>query len=445
MSSSYLDNLKKLAKQPFGSAPSTTSRRKTSEAEMRKTKIREKEMRMRKAEAARIASIGVNFNPLDPALDDVIGKPEALSQAMTKARLAETEQTDEIKSLQVKMNAARAQAGRDAQARAKAERLAREREMDRRADEEMERQRVAALQTMQREREERTRKTMAFAADCQKQLAEREYQRMLEVEAKIVEGEQMKKTFQQLEVAEKVKEEKKLVAAKERAAELKIANAKSKERRAIKEREEWERDQAALRYMAIKAEEERQRVLEEERVKREKALLQAKMLAEQERIMDTRGEEDAARARKHQEAAELAERRKIREKEERRRRAAKDCEVARQQQMALKDEAVRREKDLDKKLTAMTAAEAARVAFEAEEASRRQAEARLENQAGVLRQIAERGMKRMEEASLTYKERQELMLKEARRARSIAAMRDEKKQQLSREGIDESRQARAKV
>ena len=47
------------------------------------------------------------------------------------------------------------------------------------------------------------------------------------------------------------------IAARERAAELKIANAKAKERKALRAKEEWERDQEALRWMAIKAEKER--------------------------------------------------------------------------------------------------------------------------------------------------------------------------------------------
>lgn len=444
VSSGYIDKLKKITTR--GATSDGLRRTKaSSETELRKTTIRQRELDLRKKEAARIASIGVNFDPLDPTLNDVFDKPEYVTPAASVARKAATMETDEIKALRVKASAARAQAGRERQAKLKAERLAAEKAADRRIEEQMERQRVQELIRAERERQEKVAQTRDFALTCQKQLKEREYQKILDEEAKIAEGEQMKLMFKKQEEEARKVEEAKVIAAAKRAEELSAANDKAKARREVRLEEEKARDQEALRYMYMKAEQEKKRVLAEEALKKEKALLQAKLLAQQERVMDTRGEEDARRAQKHQEDAELAARRKVREKEEARRRAAAECDKARKQQMAIKAEMRAREVEKDRELVLRAQVEAARKAAADDEAAERKRLAGIDNHLAIVAQMQAKDRQRMEEASLVYKERQEMMLAEARRARRIAEVREEEKAKLAAEGIDEELQRRAHV
>ena len=141
----------------------------------------------------------------------------------------------------------------------------------------------------------------------------------------------------------------------------------------------------------------------------------------------------------------MAERRDAREREERRRLMAEECNAARQAQMALKAKQVVAEKEMDAKLMAATTKAAAEAAAAADRVAAEAEAKRRANAEDVKWQREELQRRREEEKAMVYKERQELMLAEARRARRIAAHRSMYKDRLSKEGVDDTAQARTKI
>jgi len=446
VSSSYLEGLKKTVSGESSSPSAASTAEDAMAASLRKTRIQSLDRERQQRDAARVAALGTNFNPLDPSLDDILKtNTRSTSFAQSKAAEVATAETDEIKFIKSKVRVALSQAERERQIALKARIKAGEEAEEARIAAQMEADRQAAIARTQAEQRAAHERRMEFADVMKSQLRERAQKREDDKELTYLEGEQMKRAI--VLQAEKEKEKAAAVVARQKAmaAEQVKAFEKAAALRARLAEEEAREEERLAAYAREQARKERVRLEAEEKEKAEKARIFAEMLAKQERVMDTRGEEDERRAKRHQEERILAERRREAEKVAAVQANILKCDAARRQQLVIKAELEAREAEEDRR---MVAAAAARDAEAVAAARRAQEEARLlreRNREGVLKQIADKEEAAERDRAGKYRERQALLLAEASRARKIAAMRDEITGDLLARGLSEDLIYKAKI
>jgi len=171
---------------------------------------------------------------------------------------------------------------------------------------------VDYLQTEQekaRKREEElAAKRAKVTKDIRDQLADNEYRKILDAEAKEQEGLMLSRAAQRQAELDAIAAEKKREAAILAGREIAEANRRFKLRDEVRKAKEEADLQEVLRFQlekaAKQAEEEKKKLAE----KKEKERIAAEMLAKQKKSMDNSAAEDELRAKRHVEAAILKER-----------------------------------------------------------------------------------------------------------------------------------------
>lgn len=278
----------------------------------------------------------------------------------------------------------------------------------------------------------------AGAAELHAQLAERERERVLDDERKILEGQRMLAQIAADEEKARIKAARKVEEGRLRMAELRVANAAALKIKEAKARQEAIAERRAMKFLMQKAEAEQARLdaLDAEKAARD-AIFQ-KQLAAQEKVMDQRGEEDEKKARRHEEAKVLAERARVQAEEDHKAMMLDIMYREREQQLRLKAVAAEKEKVRDAKLIRMKMREDKKAQEDALTELAAAAEARKANQEVVREQMRVRAEARDKEKRYKYKAREAIVHENARRDVKLRLVTDNKIAQLRGEGISDA-------
>lgn len=265
------------------------------------------------------------------------------------------------------------------------------------------------------------------------QLAERAFQREIDMEAKELEGAQLRRQAELQVKKEEAARRAAEAAGRKRREDLTAANHAAAVRRAEREAEEAEADAAALEFMIAKAAAEQERAAGVEAEKRERERVWKEMLAKQQRDIDRRGEEDERKARAAQEAVIYAAR--AREAEEKAKKEAFMQTVLKERalQLELKRAAQAEEAVREAALIQEAQERDAHATLAAMEAHAAKLAARTVHKVELKEQIVTREDDRRRAGETKYQQRLEIQREETRRARAIAEAHARKVEELRRE------------
>lgn len=260
-----------------------------------------------------------------------IAKKQAL-RALAEKKLIMN--SDVVKLLNSMAQRATAFTIRDQQLEEK-ERLARvEKEFDERMDVMIEIDRVQDI--MRREEEERYKKTKRVEDRkvINEQIAARERQRMLSLEAREQENQAMRNTMKKYEEEDRIRAAQRAIEMEKSRKAVLLANADAIERKKMAREMEKKEMEDILIYQALKDAELAKREEEEEAIARSKKERQAKLLAQQEKAQNNAGKMDELRARRAAEEKERNERKKEKAEAQKRKEEMKMLLEARAKQAA---------------------------------------------------------------------------------------------------------------
>lgn len=185
------------------------------------------------------------------------------------------------------------------------ERLAHlEREADKRADMLIEIDRLKELQRREQEEKEKKAKRLTDRLVINEQIAQRERARMLQMEAREQENQNMRTLMKKYEEEDAVAAAKRAVQIEKSRAEVMIANADAIRRKKEAREKEKQEMEDILMYQALKDAELQKREEEEAALEAAKKERQAKLLAQQEKAQNNAGKADELRARRAAEEKE---------------------------------------------------------------------------------------------------------------------------------------------
>lgn len=439
ISRSYLNDLRKRASDTTVSLharPESVKRIDAPDAAMRKTRIAAADEARRRKEAARAARAEVSQSELEAD----IAREAIMNPALANAHLAEVEEMDEIKAFNVHIGRARAMKEVKVQVQERKMREAKEKRRVKLIERRMAKDRNRAIEEEHRREVLKREKERQAAIEIKQQLDAREFERLLEMERREVEGQQLKEAIERAVKEDELKAKRLQEKRRLMLQETLKQNEENQKLKAAEREKEIRRDKALQRYQRKKAKEEEARLEKIEAERQERERMFAKMRAEQERIADTRGEEDAARARKHQEQRILAERRALAEKEAKRKALMDEVDRDREMQIRYKQEEKLRERERERAqirvIRRQQKIQAARELAEVDAVR----EAALRQQDDVLEQISKREAARKQKSGLKYKEAERIARANAERAIRIKMLKEQKLRELAAEGIGEEEQ-----
>lgn len=416
--------------------PAVTKRASMANTSARRARQQEADERKRLAE----------LNKTDPPEEEVareMSHERATNPALSEAKDRFCEEEDEIKALKFQITLARNHAVNQALIEEKRRKAEKEREFEalahKRADKDRRRRNAEFNASIEAQR----KRDREAAEELMKQKAEVEFNKMMDEERTILEGEQLVAAIKKAEEEDRRKAAAKVEEGKRRMADLRVANAQALQMKERAKRAEAAAEKRAMRFLIEKAHAEQALLDERAAEKAAKDALFQKQLAEQEKVMDQRGEEDAARAKRYQEAAILKEREVEAAKVAARETLMKQVAEEREIQLRLKAEARERELQIERRLVRQQrVADRAKAAAAITDEEEKVAE-RLANASVVREQMRVRAEAAAHEKKYKYKPREELLRQEALRKVKIDFLTTKKMEEMKTDGVDTTVMRRA--
>mmetsp|Transcript_29954 Transcript_29954/g.50114 ORF Transcript_29954/g.50114 Transcript_29954/m.50114 type:complete len:488 (+) Transcript_29954:19-1482(+) len=233
---------------------------------------------------------------------------KAALRAMAEKKL--TSNSDTVKLLNSMAQRAIAFTIRDQQLEEKDRLASIEKEFDARMDVEIEIDRLKDIKRREEEEVYKKTKRVEDRKTINEQIAGRQRQRMLALEAREQENQAMRSLMQKYKDEDAVAAAEKAVTMEASRKAVLRANAEAIERKKLAREAEMKEMEDILIYQALKDRELAKREEEEEAIAKTKKERQAKLLAQQEKAQNNAGKLDELRARRAAEEKERAERRK---------------------------------------------------------------------------------------------------------------------------------------
>jgi len=385
-----IDDAAFLSSQTLQKIKAHASREETAEMKKRVDAERTKLARESKERKEKMIELAEEGKRNAPVSETQRLEAEQQSNLIQKAQAMLSEEKDDVKHMNQMMLYAKCVTIRDAQLEEK-KKIETEKESEKeRLDRLMEIERLKGLSLYEEREMERQGRQRHGAAVLKEQMAEREKQRLHELDLQEQERQQIVANIEQLKKAE----QEKIAMQKEDGRKLLMtvqqSNAEQIQRKQLLTVKEKEDDKRIAQYLYLKDKRDQERFEEEERKRIEREHETARLRALQEKIIDRRSEEDELRAKRVFEQKEREWRKK--EKEERER------QVQLQQTLAFAREAQKMEKQKKLALEARSQREEyerilAVQTAEREEEIRREREAldrRLNLKSDLLTQISEK-------------------------------------------------------
>lgn len=246
------------------------------------------------------------------------------------------EELDEVKAMNSEVMAARVRALRDRQVESKRERLAMEKELDRKQNEMMEEGRLRAIEIYNMRETALREQRVAGREVLLAQIEERKQQALIEKEKREKEKQEMMRASQMIKEEDERLEAERKRRQREFLNDCLLANEASLKRKQRDREREIEEVQAMVEYQRQQAEKDAERERELIALKAKKELDCAAVRKQQQRAIDTRAEEDEIRARRIQEEQDRRERQKELEIMQKKQRTLEELRRDRETAIALK-------------------------------------------------------------------------------------------------------------
>lgn len=268
---------------------------------------------------------------------DDVEKEATRSKNITMAKRKIDEEIDEVKHMNQVMLYAKCVTVRDAQILEKKALKEEHCEEERRVDMMMELERLKALRMYEERESKRVEDRRKGAAVIRAQIEEREQERLRKIELKQQEQEAMLRHIDKMKDEDRSDASRKKDSAKRLMEDIALANAEQIRLKNRQREMEQEEERQIAEYVREKEKREQDHLDEQRRIKAEKEQEIARLRSKQEKAQDKQAELDALRARRAQEAYDRELRQRERDAQRRATAINADLEQAREMQMREKE------------------------------------------------------------------------------------------------------------